>query len=352
MPIDHRLQTALWLGLTFAGFWLLAQLSPILTPFLLAGILAYVCAPLVDRLQNLKLPRILAVALVMLALICAAAGVILIIIPLFTREIGTLIARFPDAASQINAHWAPWLRETFDIDFSLDPASLKTIATENMDSLQTLAQKVFQSLKIGGVALFGLLANLMLTPVVMFYLLLDWPRLLERIDHAIPRAWHEKTVAMAREIDGVLSQFLRGQLLVMTILAVYYSIALSIVGLPSAFAIGLLTGLLIFIPYLGFATGFLLALTVAALQFAGLGPVIAVLAVYGIGQAVESFLLTPYLVGERIGLHPLAVLFALMAFGQLFGFFGVLLALPVSAALLVGLRELQKLYLSSRFYQD
>jgi len=139
--------------------------------------------------------------------------------------------------------------------------------------------------------------------------------------------------------------------LVMLALAVYYGVALSIAGLPSAVAIGLLTGFLIFVPYLGFATGFTLALLVAALQFDGFGPVVAVLIVFGIGQVLESFLLTPFLVGERIGLHPLAVIFALMAFGQLFGFFGVLLALPASAALLVGLRELKAVYVTSRFYQ-
>ena len=134
-------------------------------------------------------------------------------------------------------------------------------------------------------------------------------------------------------------------------LAAYYVAALWLAGIPSALSIGIVTGLLIFIPYLGFATGLVLALLVAALQFAGWGPVVAVMIVYGIGQVLESFLLTPFLVGERIGLHPLAVIFALMAFGQLFGFFGILAALPASAALLVGLREVRVLYLASRFYR-
>jgi predicted PurR-regulated permease PerM len=149
----------------------------------------------------------------------------------------------------------------------------------------------------------------------------------------------------------VLSQYLRGQILVMAILAAYYCVALWLADIPSALSIGVVTGLLIFIPYLGFATGLILALLVATLQFAGWGPIVAVLIVYGIGQLLEGFLLTPFLVGERIGLHPLAVIFALMAFGQLFGFFGVLAALPASAALLVGLREVRALYLASRFYR-
>jgi predicted PurR-regulated permease PerM len=185
----------------------------------------------------------------------------------------------------------------------------------------------------------------------MFYLLLDWHPLLERIDRAVPRNWHATVRRLAGEIDAVLSQFLRGQLAVMAALAIFYCVALSIAGLPSAIAVGLLTGLLIFIPYVGYAIGFALALIVAGLQFDGWTPVVAVLVVYGIGQLLESFLLTPFLVGERIGLHPLAVIFALMAFGQLFGFFGVLAALPASAALLVGLREVHALYLQSHFYR-
>jgi predicted PurR-regulated permease PerM len=351
MPIDHRLQTALWIGLGLAILWLVALLGPILTPFLLASILAYVCNPLVDRLQAWRLPRLAAVLAVMLLLLAILVGLVLVLTPLLVEEAGVLAERLPDAVALANEKLAPWLRETFGIKLRLDPASLRKLAADNMGSLQGLAQHLYESLKIGGVALVGLLVNLLLAPVVMFYLLLDWHRLLERIENAIPRAWHAKAVAMAREVDVVLSQFLRGQVLVMATLAAYYSLALWIAGLPSALAIGLLTGLLIFIPYIGFATGFLLALLVAALQFAGFGPIVAVLAVYGIGQLLESFLLTPYLVGERIGLHPLAVIFALMAFGQLFGFFGVLLALPASAALLVALRELRTLYLASRLYR-
>jgi predicted PurR-regulated permease PerM len=214
-----------------------------------------------------------------------------------------------------------------------------------------ILERIYSSLKIGGVALIGLMVNVLLAPVVMFYLLLDWHGMLGRFGGVVPRPWHAKLGSVANDIDAVLSQYLRGQILVMAILAVYYSIALWLAGIPSAFSIGVVTGLLIFIPYLGYATGLILALLVATLQFAGWEPIIAVLIVYGIGQVIESFVLTPFLVGERIGLHPLAVIFALMAFGQLFGFVGVLAALPASAALLVGLREVRALYLASRFYQ-
>lgn len=347
----HRLQTALWIGLGLLALWLLYLLKPILTPFLLAAILAYVGNPLVDRLQALGLPRLVAVLLTLLLLVAIAAGLVLILVPLLVDEAAVLSARLPEALGLLNERLLPWLRGNFGIRVRIDPASLQKLAVNNMDSLQVVAQHAYQSLKIGGMALLGLVVNLMLAPLAMFYLLVDWHSLLQRIENAIPRNWHGRTVGLVRQVDVVLSQFLRGQLLVMSILAVYYSAALWIAGLPSAVAIGVLTGCLIFIPYLGFATGFGLALLVAAFQFDGLGPIVAVLVVFGIGQVLESFFLTPFLVGERIGLHPLAVIFALMAFGQLFGFFGILLALPASAALLVGLRELRTVYLSSAFYR-
>jgi len=279
------------------------------------------------------------------------AALALILVPLLAEEVSILSDRIPTWLTLVNTRLGPWLSAHFGIHLNFDPAALKKLASENWGSLQAVGDKLFQSLRIGGAAVTGLLLNLVLAPVVMFYLLLDWHPMLARLDHAVPRAWHDKVAVMARDVDSVLSRFLRGQILVMLALAVYYSVALTIAGLPSALTIGILTGLLIFVPYLGFATGLVLALLVATLQFAGFGPIVAVLVVFGIGQVLEGFLLTPFLVGNRIGLHPLAVIFALMAFGQLFGFFGVLLALPASAALLVGVREVRTLYLASRFYR-
>jgi len=346
-----RLQSLLWIGLALALLWLLRLLSPILTPFLLAGILAYICAPLVEWFEKHRTPRIIGVLLVMLLLTATIALLALILLPLVHEEAQQLVARLPDALDLLNQQLMPWLKERFGIQFNLDTASFSKLLADNQDSTQLIAQKLFQSLKIGGIALFGIAANLLLAPVVMFYLLLDWHLILERLGAAIPRPWHAKTLQIVREINAVLAEFLRGQVLVMLLLASYYSGGLWLAGIHSALPVGILTGLLIFIPYLGFATGFSLALLVALLQFAGWGPIVGVLAVYGIGQALESFVLTPWLVGKRIGLHPLAVIFALLAFGQLFGFFGILLALPVSAALLVGLREVRTLYLASRFYR-
>jgi len=354
-PLDadrnDRLQATLWIAAGLAILALFYALSPILTPFLLAGILAYICNPVADRITGWGLPRMLAVVLVMLALAALAAGLILIILPLLYEEAAVLAARTPEALTLANTKLAPWLRDHFGLRLRFDSASLQKLATGNWDTVQVILERIYSSLKIGGVALVGLAINLLLAPVVMFYLLLDWHGMMARMGNVIPRPWHAKLISVAQDIDAVLSQYLRGQILVMALLAAYYCVALWLAGIPSALSIGVVTGLLIFIPYLGYATGLILALLVATLQFAGWEPIIAVLIVYGIGQVLESFLLTPFLVGERIGLHPLAVIFALMAFGQIFGFFGILAALPASAALLVGLREVRTLYLASRFYR-
>ncbi len=353
-PADHRsarMQAALWIGVGLGILGLLYALSSILTPFLLAGILAYIGNPLVDRLQRLGVPRVLGVVALLLLIAAITTGLLLIVLPLLIEEGQILATRLPEGLALANEKLAPWLRERFGIRLRFDPASLRKLATSNWDSVQAVLETLFESLKIGGMALVGLLVNMLLAPVVMFYLLLDWHDLGDRLSAILPRPWQTKAASMLNDIDVVLSQFLRGQLLVMLSLAAYYSFALWVIDLPSAVPVGLLTGLLIFVPYLGYATGFCLALLVAALQFAGWEPIVAVLIVYGIGQIAESFFLTPYLVGERIGLHPLAVIFALMAFGQLFGFFGVLAALPASAALLIALREVRQHYLASRFYQ-
>ncbi|HTJ97001.1 MAG TPA: AI-2E family transporter [Rhodocyclaceae bacterium] len=350
MP-SNRLQTGLWIAFGLAMLWLLYLLSPILAPFLLAGIIAYICNPLVERLQAWRVPRLAAVILVISALGLIVIGLLLILLPLMQDELVLLFERFPSAIGVLNEQFVPWLRDHFGIRLHLDPASLRKLMNDNFGNLQALGQQLLGSLRIGGLALIGVVTTLLLTPVVLFYLLMDWNKLIARIDAAIPRAWHGKVTALLHDIDAVLSEFLRGQLLVMLALAAYYSIALSVIGIPSALPVGIVTGLLIFIPYIGFGIGFMLALLVAALQFEGLNPIIAVLVVYGLGQIIEGFFLTPYLVGDRIGLHPLAVLFSLLAFAQLFGFVGVLIALPTSAALLVGLREVRVLYLRSHFYQ-
>ncbi len=346
-----RLQTLLWIALGLALLALLFALAPILSPFLLAAILAYICAPLVDRQERLGLPRMLGVLATLLLLTAIGAALILILLPLLQEEAQQLGARLPDALRALDQSLLPWLYQRFGIRLHLDLASLTQVLANHSDGAQVLGAKLLDSLRIGGMALFGIVANLLLAPVVLFYLLRDWHSLLASLGAAIPRPWLGRMTAILKEIDGVLAEFLRGQILVMLLLAAYYSLGLWLAGSAYALPLGILTGLLVFVPYLGYACGLTLALLVALLSFSGMAPIIAVGVVYGLGQALESFILTPWLVGKRIGLHPLAVIFALLAFAHLFGFFGVLIALPASAALLVGLRQLRQPYLASRFYR-
>jgi predicted PurR-regulated permease PerM len=345
-------QTLLWIGVGLGLILLLYLLGPVLVPFALAAVLAYMLNPAVEWLARRKLPRNIAIGCVIVALILAIVLLVLILVPVLQREAGLLQQKLPLLIEKLNNEVLPTINARLGTEFQLDSASLRALVSEKLSAgEQNLASTILNSIKVGTNALLGLLGTALLVPVVLFYLLSDWSQLLMRTRSFLPRAWEPKVMQLLGEIDEVLAQFLRGQISVMLVLAVYYSAALALAGFHSALPIGLLTGLLIFIPYVGFAFGLLLAVLSATLEFGNWYGFIVVAVIYGLGQVIESFILTPRLVGERIGLHPLAVIFALMAFGQLFGFVGVLVALPASAALLVLLRQARDRYFSSDFYR-
>ncbi len=345
-------QHYLWVvGAALVVAALLHWLGPILTPFLIGGMLAYVGKPAVGWMEQKRVPRTVGALLVMVVALVLVLALLLVLAPLVHNEFSLLAKRLPELAAGLYAQLAPWLDEKFGIQLQLDLASIKQLVADNLDSAQAVSLKVLAGLKAGGTLLVAILINLVLIPVVMFYLLRDWSRIVSRLDDLTPRRWLAKVRTMAIEIDNVLGEFLRGQLSVMTVLAIYYAIGLTLAGLQFALPIGILTGLLVFIPYVGFGLGLILGVLAALLQWNGWPGFAAVLAVYGIGQLLEGYVLIPWLVGDRIGLHPLVVIFVLLAFGQLFGFAGVLLALPVSAALLVGLRHLRAEYHESPLYR-
>lgn len=340
-----------WLLLAAAIGWLFYLLSPILAPFLFAAILAYVCNPLVNRLARLKISRALGTALAMALLFGAFAALLLIMVPLFENQVALFIERLPAYLDGIRQHLAPWLKARFDVELQLDSAYLRQALTEHWQSAGGIAAGFLPSLRNGGLALVGFFANLVLVPVVLFYVLRDWNAIIARLDEIVPRRWHGQVGKVAREVDEVLGGFLRGQISVMLLMSLFYAVGLWLVGLELALPIGVIAGLLVFVPYLGMIVGLTLATLAGLMQFQSLGGMIPVWLVFGAGQALEGMAVTPWLVGDRIGLHPLAVIFAVLAFGQLFGFFGVLLALPASAALLVGLRMLRGSYLKSNLYR-
>lgn len=337
--------------LAMLGFaMLLWMLSPILAPFLAAAILAYIFDPLVGNLEKRGVSRAVATGISVMLLLLAVALLLLIVLPLFYQEILQLVEQMPSFAERLKTHAVPWLNEQLGIAISLDPTSFRQFVTDNLADTSGIAKKLFSSVSVGGLAVLGFMINLMLIPVVLFYFLRDWNILLGHIDKLVPRQMHPTISVVAKEVDAVLSEFLRGQLSVMLIMAVYYVVSLWLVGLNFALPVGLITGLLVFVPYLGSGTGLVLGTVAAAMQFPSINGVAMVWAVFGVGQLIEGFFITPWLVGDRIGLHPVAVIFALLAFGQVFGFFGLLLALPASAAVLVGLRHLNAYYQASALY--
>ncbi|RJX30232.1 MAG: AI-2E family transporter [Oxalobacter sp.] len=348
-------QTVLWVGLWLLLMVFLVLLGPIMTPFIAGAILAYALNPPVERIcawriGRFRLPRIVAVIIVMLLLILAITALILLVVPILQKEVPMLYDRIPGLLVKLNHAFEPLMQE-LDIHPNLDAAGVKKFVTEQFAAGRTwFWRSIIASARVGGSALLSWMITLILTPVVLFYLLLDWRHLLRVLTNAVPRRWMKKTLTMAKEIDELLAQYLRGQLLVMLTLAVYYSACLAIFGFDVALPVGILTGLLIFIPYVGFGIGLVLATIAGLLQFDGFQGLVYIAFIYGGGQVIEGFYLTPKLVGKRIGLHPLMVIFALFAFGKVFGFIGVLLALPSSAVLSVAFRHIRAHYYKSKFY--
>ena len=353
MPLSARQrQTMLWLTVALALGLLLLVIGHVLAPFVAAAILAYVLEPAVRWLHAHKVPRVLATIITMLAAIMVTLAIVLILVPIIEQEVRVMRARLPDLAGSITGTVIPWLRENTGIDLPLDAASLRAWISERVAGTHAdWAGALFSYARSGWGAALQIAGMIFLVPVVLFFLLLDWEQMVGLIKELIPPRWREPTMAIANEVDALLGRYLRGQGKVMLVLAAYYSIGLLVAGFKLWLPIGVLTGLLIAIPYLGFALGLSFALIDGMLQLGVLPGLVSVAIIYGAGQMLEGFWLTPRLVGVSIGLHPLAVIFALLAFGSLFGFVGVLLALPLAAIFAVGLRHLRSAYQGSEFFQ-
>lgn len=337
------------ISLLCAGL-LIYLLAPVLSPFAAAAVLAYMANPLVEQLVRWRLTRTLAVVALFIGLTLLLVLLILVLIPLLEKQWLALFAGMMQWLDWLQDKAMPWLQVQLGLSEAPNLGSLKEHVLAQWKSMQGLAARLFGSVSRSGAALLGWLINLLLIPVVSFYLLRDGPRLQAQLRELLPRRIEPEVVQLARAADDVLGQFFRGQLLVMLALAVIYSAGLWLIGLDLALIIGAISGLVSFVPYLGLIIGLLTASIAALMQFHELSPLLYVLLVFGIAQILESVLLTPLLLGDRIGLHPVAVIFAVLAGGHLFGFLGVLVALPVAAVLLVLLRRGRQLYLQSHFY--
>lgn len=351
-PTQKR--AAAWVAIAVLALLVLRALGPVLTPFVVAAVLAYALTPLVDRLDALgngRLPRVLAVVVVQLLLLVVLLCLVLLVIPVLLKEFPLIRQQLPSLLDRLHASLSPWLAQ-FGVNIALDLASLRELLVGYLNANWGESfSSLWSSLKVGGSVVLTLIGYTVLVPVALFYLLLDWKQVVARVLELVPPRVRPNVDSFSREADQVLGQYLRGQLLVMVTMAVFYGTGLALFGLDLAVPIGVFTGLAMIVPYVGFGIGLVLALLAAILQFASIKAFVAVGVVYGLGQVFEGFYLTPRLVGQRIGLHPLAVIFALLAFGQLLGFVGVLIALPASAVLLVAIRRMRTSYLASKLYQ-
>ena len=339
--------------LGFAGLCILVWLlGPVLAPFAAGALLAYLGDPLADRLEARRLPRTVAVVLVFAGIFLGLTLVVLLVLPVLERQIAALAAKLPEYLRWAQETVLPMLRETLGIDETFDLQAIGAALKQHWEEAGGFLAALVGSITRSSGVLVGWIANLLLIPVVTFYLLRDWDLLVARIRDLLPRRIEPVVSNLAAESDEVLGAFLRGQLLVMLGQGLIYSVGLWLVGLDFALLIGMFAGLVSFVPYLGAIVGVAAASLAAYFQFQEIWQLLLVWLVFGVGQAVEGMLLTPMLVGDRIGLHPVAVIFAVLAGGQLFGFFGVLVALPVAAVIMVLLRHTRDEYFRSDLYEQ
>ncbi len=343
-----------WLVITAFALWLMLLLAPILTPFVIALMLGWLGDPLVDRLEARGRSRNTAVVMVFGLMVLLIALALLILVPMIERQITTLVVALPQGQAWLMGTAIPWIeaKTGFELMGWLEPDRLIDWVRSHWQQAGGVASTFFGYLSRSGFAMVAWVVNLALLPILAYYFLRDWDKLVERVASLIPRNQVEIVSRLAKESDEVLGAFIRGQIVVMIALGVVYAVGLSLVGLKLGLLIGMIAGLISFIPYLGATTGIVMAVLAALVQAQGFDVKLLVLVgvVFTIGQLLESYVLTPRIVGDKIGLHPVAVIFAVMAGGQLFGFLGMLLALPAAAVINVLLRYAHERYRQSELY--
>lgn len=349
-----------WLTLSFflITSWLIYILSSVLMPFVFAAMLAYLGDPLADKLEILKIGRFQlgrtnAVVVVFSMMILVLSIVLVILVPLIESQINHFLSNFPSYAKWINQTIIPWVQQKLGLEIGqVEGNKLISILKGHWQKAGQSALAFMGSLSRSGAVLAGWMMNILLIPVLTFYLLRDWDDLVEKVYELFPRRIAPTVKKLALETDVVLGAFLRGQFYVMLALGIIYSVGLGIVGLNLALLIGMMAGLVSFVPYMGSIVGIVVACIAALLQFHDVVYLIPVSIVFLVGQSIEGMFLTPWLVGDKVGLHPVAVMFAVLAGGQLFGFLGILLALPVASVIMVLLRHIHEIYRGSSFYTE
>ena len=326
-------------------------LQPILTPFLIGALLGYMGDPIADRLEHKGLSRTMSVVVVFGVFLSLMLTILVIVVPLLARQTVSFVHSIPETLAWIQGVILPWLQVNFSLDVEFfEVEKLKSTVLDHWQNASGFVTQLIKKMTASSIAMITTAANIMIIPVVTFYLLRDWDVMVAHIQDSLPKNVAPTIVKLTKESDEVLGAFLKGQLSVMAALGVIYAIGLSLVGLQFALLIGVVAGLASIVPYLGPIIGIVVAGVAVLIQFPDAWHIFGVAAVFGVGQLLEGMWLTPWLVGDRIGLHPVAVIFAIMAGGQLFGFVGILLALPVASVLMVIFRHLHQSYKESDLY--
>ncbi|GGZ79553.1 AI-2E family transporter [Ignatzschineria indica] len=339
-----------WIGVIIT-LYLIHRLAAVLIPFLIAFGLAYLGNPLVEKIQSKRIPRVLAVTIVFAGLLLLLALLLTVVIPQLLNQILAFVDKVPTYYLWMQDNIFPRLEKYLSLEsLKENQYEARQALTKSLNYLGEITSKIAPSISAIIMGIVGFLVSLFLIPMITFYVMRDWVSITERFETLIPRTIFPQAMRFFHEANFMLSGFLRGQLTVMFCLACIYGIGLTIVGVEYSLVIGMIAGLISFVPYFGATSGVIMGLTVAWFQYGTLTHLFFVGIVFAIGQLMESFVLTPILIGDKLGMHPIAVVFALMAGGTLFGFTGVLLALPACAVLMVALRFLYHRYLKSEFY--
>jgi predicted PurR-regulated permease PerM len=334
---------------TVAILWVL---RPILLPFVAGLAIAYFLNPVVDDLASRKIPRFLGALFVLAGFAVIISLVALLILPLLQDQVGALINTIPDYTQRVHAHLIPWF-DTWLARFSPDDVQkIRDAAGQYAGNVASLVGRAIQSVVNGGLAILDVLALLIITPVVAFYMMRDWPKLAATVDSLLPRRHYDLIHAQLHEIDRTLSGFVRGQAMVCVCLGLVYGLGLTAAGLPYSAAIGVTAGILSFIPYVGTTFAWISSIALSLVQFEDLSHIVFVAVVLVSGHVLEAYILTPRLVGHRVGLHPVWILFALITGARLMGFTGVLIAVPLAAVLGVLIRFAVTQYKNSALYKD
>jgi len=344
-------QVTFWivaLAVLVALLWLLSEM---LMPFAAGMVLAYLLDPLARRVERLGVSRGIAALVIVTVVVVALVVIAMLVAPILTNEFALLLDKLPGYVMRLQSLVTdpsrPWLAKAFGEQLPDAGSSVGALVTQSSGWIAAF----LKSLWSGGRALFSILSLLIITPVVAFYLLCDWDSVVSSVDSWIPLPHRETVRGLAREIDEAIAGFVRGQAVICLVLAVFYAVALTLAGLNSGFLIGVMTGVLAFVPYVGSLTGAVIGGIVTVAQFwPQWTPIMIIIVIFVVGQGFESYVLSPRLIGAKVGLHPVWLMFSLLAFGYLFGFLGLLIAIPVAAAIGVLLRFALRQYLASPIY--